>query len=125
MDETVRSLYIRVLRGKYERGRGNTKNMRNIAAEIEWFYQYDEVKKLFNNDEYCPEEIFWGWTSSRMPRCYKWAKLYLVEKSENVVSELQHEEEYKKQREKDMARKQAANRIGSWLKVFSQKIKGK
>lgn len=93
MDKNIKSFYIRVLRGKYDKGRGNPKYMRNVAKEMEWFYHYDIIKKSFNRDADCPEEIYTGWPSSRMPGCYKWARKYVVDGSEEITKELQQERE--------------------------------
>lgn len=122
MNDKIRSLYIRVLRGKNDRGRGKPNYMRNVVKEIEWYYKYDEIKKAFNRDEHCPEDILFGWTSSRMPGCYKWARQFLPEdqKSEDVLREIEED----RKREEERKKREELKKQGFRLSEIWRMIKG-
>lgn len=121
MDKTIRSLYVRVLRGKYDTGRGNPKYMRNIAGELEWFHIHHEIKYILNTDETCPEEIYFGWPSSRMPGCYKWAQQFVVNPSDAVIKD--REKEWQLHLHRNRSRK--ISQFKERLRNFRKRIRGK
>ena len=130
MDKNIRSLYIRVLRGKYDRGRGDPKYMRNIRAEVEWFHNYHQIRHILSADRDCPEEVYMGWSSSRMPGCYKWAQQFLPNPSEEIKRHLEEMENCEKERQK---RKEQLNKIKKrreqviklkkWIADFTERMR--